>query len=580
MSAAAVDLSVPADLVAMADTVRRALASRGKRDAAEVLAELGVAELRGSLFPAAIVAEAAGREGVLAFPGAHPLLDAAACAGMAARALEDAAAYACERVVFGKPIALYQGVSHALAQWYGQVDGTRLLVWRAIALGDAQRAAQALWWCHRACLPAIKASMRVFGGYGMTEDSILPHLYRSVRALALSRGDPDRLLLGEMTLPEGWSADCPVNFEHGGEAAWRARTEAFLAAEFTAADKAAFADALDNHIPALHRKLAAAGLLFPDWAPENGGEGASDFDTSAVRRTLSRRGWPTSVIAVADTIGKLLVKFGTPEARAEILPRIASGESVCCLGLSETVGGSDVFAAKTRSEKTPEGWVVNGQKVFTTSGHIADYALLLTRSEAGLTLFVAPLDRPGFEAHPIQTFAGERTNITFYSDFAVADRYLLGEAGQGAKVLAATLTLEHTMGDYNLAALLAVEDEMAEHFPQGTGDVLKDLSVARLKAHRALLECLSIRTIWAGNAGLSQRWHGPVTKLFGTESWVSCCAEIVDRFAPESLSGLNPALKVAESEARRGIPSTVYGGASEIQRSIIAETALGLPRTR
>lgn len=593
-----VHLGLSGEQEAMIETVRRALADRGARGADEVLLELGIDALiedGGSLFDAALVAEAAGSAGVIAYPEERILI-AAACIGMATRALEDAAAYACERVVFGRPIGEYQGVAHALANAITEVEGARLLIWRAIAARAEQEEdaalldTQALWWAARSVIPAIRTAMRTFGGYGVSEDSPLPALYMAARAALLKFGDPDRLLTGPLrefapTYP------VPISFSPDAEAqAWRARTEAFLAAHFTEADKRAFAASLDNHIPELHRKLAEAGLLFPDWPEEWGGSGASALATSAVHRALTHAGWPISVLVVSDSIGKLVMLFGTPEAKAEILPKLARGEALACLGLSEPSGGSDVFGAKTRAVHDGARWIVNGQKVFTTSAHIADYVLLLCRTEGGLTLFVAPLGSPGtggFDLAPVQTFAGERTNITFYADFAVPDRYLLGEAGRGTKVLAATMTLEHNQGDYYLGALDLARNELHRGIDAllslpGIGENAPAirLSLARLDAHIALLECLSIRAIWAGHAGQGQRWYGPMCKLFGTESWATCNAELVERFAPYSLDRSIAALAAVESEARSGIQATIYGGTSEVQRSVIAETRLGLPRSR
>ncbi len=589
-----VALSLSSEQQAMIDSVGGALAQRGERTAGEVLAELGIEALLdegGNLLDAALVAEAAGREGAIAFPGER-ILVAAACVGMARRALDEAAAYACERVVFGRPIGEYQGVAHTLADAVTEVDGTRLLIWRAIAEraeghGDAAlRDAQAFWWAARACIPAIRAAMRTFGGYGVSEDSPLPALYRTARTALLAGGDPDRVL--DAALPALTPIEpVPVTFTQDAVAdEWEARTRRFLDENFTDEHKRAFATTLDNHIPELHRKLAAAGLLFPDWPVEWGGSAAPAFATSAVHRTLSRAGWPISVLVVSDSIGKLLMLFGTDEAKAEILPRLARGEALACLGLSEPSGGSDVFGAKTRVRHDGNRWLADGQKVFTTSAHLADYVLLLARAEQGLTLFVAPLGE-GFDLAPVQTFAGERTNITFYSDFVIPDRYLLGEAGKGTKVLAATMALEHNQGDYYLGALELVQRELKAALPQlldlpGVKDNEAAVrhSLARLDAHVALLECLSIRAIWAGEAGVSQRWFGPMCKLFGTESWSACCAELVERFAPHSLDGSIEALAVTEGEARSGIQATIYGGTSEVQRSQIAETYLGLPRSR
>ncbi|MCW1383642.1 acyl-CoA dehydrogenase family protein [Novosphingobium sp. KCTC 2891] len=589
-----VQLGLTGEQEAMIDSVIGALSDRGDRPAQAILDELGIGALLGdggSLLDAALVAEAAGREGVVAYPGER-ILVASACVGMAQRALDEASAYARERVVFGRAIGEYQGVAHTLANAATEVDGTRLLVWRALAaraegLADAARLdAQAFWWAARACVPAIKASMRIFGGYGVSEDSPLPGLYRAVRAALYANGDPDRVLTAALPVLEPISP-VSMSFAQDAEAdIWEERTRRFLAENFTPAHKQAFASSLDNHFPDLHRKLAEAGLLFPDWPVEWGGSAAGPVATSAVHRVLTRAGWPISVLVVSDSIGKLLMQFGTPQAKTEILPRLGRGEALACLGLSEPGGGSDVFGAKTRATHDGVRWTVNGQKVFTTSAHIADYVLLLSRTDAGLTLFVAPIG-DGFELAPVQTFAGERTNITFYSDFPVEDRYLLGEAGKGAKVLAATMALEHNQGDYYLGALWGVQEDLGHALPTimalpGVADNEPAIrqAIARFDAHVALLEGLSIRAIWAGHAGVSQRWYGPMCKLFGTESWYACCADLVERFAPHSLTGTSEALALVESEARKGLQATIYGGTSEVQRSVIAETALKLPRSR
>lgn len=590
-----VNLGLSSEQLAMIEAVRGALADRGLRPATCVLTELGIASLLdegGTLLDAALVAEAAGRHGEVPWPDQR-ILVAAACVGMARRALDEAAAYACERVVFGRPISEYQGVAHTLADAVTLVDGTRLLIWRAIAgraegLPEAAELdSQAFWWAGRSCIPAIKVAMRVFGGYGVSEDSPLPALYRAARAALYADGDPDAVLTAPLPVLSPIDP-VPLSFSQDAEAAaGQARTEAFLAEHFTAEHKHAFATSLDNHFPDLHRQLAAAGLLFPDWPAEWGGSDASPSAASAVHKALSRAGWPISVLVVSDSIGKLLMMFGTPEAKAEIRPRLARGEALACLGLSEPSGGSDVFGARTRAARAGNGWIVNGQKVFTTSAHLADYVLLLTRTEGGLTLFVAPLAAPGFDLAPVQTFAGERTNITFYSDFRIEDRYLLGEAGKGAKVLAATMTLEHNQGDYYLGEIYTAREDLRAELPallarpelQGNLPAIRH-SLARLDAHVALLECLSIRAIWAGHAGQSERWYGPMCKLFGTESWSACCAELVERFAPLSLTGGSAGLTAIEAAARRGLQATIYGGTSEVQRSIIAETCLSLPRSR
>ena len=220
-------------------------------------------------------------------------------------------------------------------------------------------------------LPAIKAAMRTFGGYGVSQDSPLPALYMQARAALFAGGDPDRVLTAPLPALAP-IAPVPISFSPDAEAEeWRLRTLRFLET-FTAEEKRAFAASADNHFPELHRRLAQAGLLFPDWPVEWGGSGASALATSAVHRALTHAGWPISVLVVSDSIGKLLMLFGTVEAKAEILPRLARGEAIACLGLSEPSGGSDVFGAKTRAVHDGVRWVANGQKVFIR--HLCQFA--------------------------------------------------------------------------------------------------------------------------------------------------------------------------------------------------------------
>jgi len=589
-----VALAIPSEQQALADEVSKALDRQGDRPVQEVLGELGVASLLedgGTLLDAAMVAEAAGRYGLVVYPDER-ILVAAACVGMAQRGIDLASAYACERMVFGRPIGEYQGISHALAQAATEVEGTRLLIWRAIAaraegLPDAASLdVQAWWWAAKATTLALRTSIRTFGGYGVSEDSPLPALYRAAREVLLANGDPDLVLTGP--LPDlAPTPAVPISFAMDAEAVeWAERTRKFLAENFTADDKRAFFNSDDKHLPELHQKLAAAGLLYPEWPKEWGGSGVGAEAGSAVHRELSLAGWPISVMQVSHMIGTLINRFGTAEAKAEILPRLASGEAIACIGLSEPSGGSDVFGARTKAEHDGKCWSVNGQKVFTTSAHVASYVMLLTRAMDGLTLFAAPLGE-GFDLAPVLTLAGERTNITFYSDFKIPDKFLLGDAAKGTKVLGAVMTMEHSVCDYYMGAMLNAQADLREALPgiMGLPDMAANepairLSVAKLDAHIALLESLSWRAISASQQGGSQRWYGPMAKLFGSESWEACFSELTQRFAPHSLTGANEVLSLIEREARSGLQSTIYGGTTEVQRSIIAETRLGLPRSR
>jgi len=298
---------------------------------------------------------------------------------------------------------------------------------------------------------------------------------------------------------------------------------------------------------------------------------------------------------VTDMVGKIIMQFATEEAKREILPKLAAGEAHCCLGYTEPSGGSDIFAAKTRAIRDGDTWVINGQKLFTTMGHHAHYALLIARSDpnvpkhAGLTLFIVPLNLPGFEAQAIHTVGGERTNATFYSDMRVPDRYRIGEVNGGNKVMGAVLTLEQGGGSgemyFNMLRILLKNAlDWAKHSKRQGRPPIEDRDVrarlARLAVHAKVQDVLTRRAFWAAHNGCYEKAFGPMTKLFGSESWVACSADLLDLTAPDVLVQERTGRGVIEVHTRRSLAGTVYGGTSEVQRSIIAESALGLPRTR
>ena len=171
-------------------------------------------------------------------------------------------------------------------------------------------------------------------------------------------------------------------------------------------------------------------------------------------------GWTRVPAAVTEMVGKLALLWSQPSAKAEILPRIVAGDAALgALGFSEPGAGSDVFAARFSAVRDGEGWLLNGQKMFTTNAHNANYIILLTRTSnegkkhEGLTMFIMPLQLAGIEIQPVYTLQEERTNIVYFSDVRVADMYRLGEVGGGAKVMASALQIEQGGSDYHFAQL-------------------------------------------------------------------------------------------------------------------------------
>lgn len=534
------------------------------------------------------------------------LLIAAMCAAAARQALDNAADYARERIAFGKPIGAYQGLAHPLAEAVAEVDGARLLVWRAVdAIARAQPDAQAivpmaLWWAGQSGRNATLKAMRVFGGYGMTMEYDAQLYYRRVHAWSLQGGDPDQLLqvAGDrlwhnsdpLPLPEAGDVAIDFGFGQDGDAA-AAAVRQFCARHHGDAMERFQYESLDGHCPELWREMAQTGFLYPDLPREHGGGGHGPVVSLAIADTIGDFGWYMTPVGVSEITARMVLHSGTDAARREILPRITRGEAFCSLGYTEPSGGSDVFAARTSAVPDGDDWLINGQKIFTSQGHIADYCLMLVRTGpdkyAGLTLFVVPLDQPGYRVTEVKTIGDDRTNITFYDNLRVPDKYRLGEVHGGVKVMAAALTMEQSGGDFYTAEMKHVLKHglaWAQAAEDGEDAPITDPAVRRglaeVKTRLLVLDSLSRRCVWAASIGAAHKSYGPMCKLFGSESWVSCTALLMRLAAPRSLLRAFSALGEIEKRSRRAIPGTIYAGTSEIQRSLIAESALRLPRTR
>lgn len=554
-----------------------------------------------------VLAEGAAAHGALERLRAEwRLLTAALLAGLARQALELAAAYAKERVQFGRPVGSFQGLAHPLADALIDVDGGRLFVWKAIsAIAHAQSHAAAMiplawWWMTQASATAVRRALRALGGYGLSLEYDLHFFNRRGKALVLLGGDPQRALeeAGELLFTDARTelpdaGEIEISFELPDACKRHAeRTRAFFAANWDDRMRTKAHHSTASHDAEFHRKLARDGIIFGGWPIEYGGRAASVAEDFVLTEVFEEWNYTSHVMVTTNIVAHMLMQFGSPAAKAEILPRIKSGDAVCSLGFSEPGAGSDVFAARTTAVRDGDDWIINGQKMFTTAGHYADYVMVLARTSAGgpkhagLTLFVVPTTLPGFAVQPVHTYQDERTNITFYSDVRVPDRYRLGEVDGGASVMAAALSLEHGGSTYFSGQTRLLRSALA--WASGRDDSgirpLDDRSVrtrlAKVRARYEVASCFVARGLWAADARCGERAWGPMAKVFITESFLDSAWEILEMSgAAGTLSGSHP-LGMVELDHRRAYGTTIYGGTSEIHRSIIAEQALGLPKSR
>ena len=350
-----------------------------------------------------------------------------------------------------------------------------------------------------------------------------------------------------------------------------------------------------SHDADFNAALVERGWFAPSWPAELGGDACEPYQRTVLHDEMAKADAPNIARGTTQMIARIVAHVGSDEMKQEILPKALKGEIVMVLGFSEPESGSDVAAAQTRAVRDGDQWVVNGQKMFTTNAHIGDYAFLLTRTNPdvprhkGLTMFLVPMKQPGIETQAVYTLSGERTNIVFFSDVHVDDRWRLGEVDHGWQVLTVSLQDEHSAGfapriERLLEDCEAWACEVPEH-PDGRPRI-EDPDV-RARLGRAATEVevsylLQQRTDWLAEQGVVPEAEGPMAKLYSSEAMERCAQDLSEMVGPDALrSYLEPTAPCngrIEHALRFSLGTTIYAGTSEVQRNIIAQRGLGLPR--
>nr|WP_231969162.1 MULTISPECIES: acyl-CoA dehydrogenase family protein [unclassified Mycobacterium] len=384
------------------------------------------------------------------------------------------------------------------------------------------------------------------------------------------------------------------------------------------ADTASFRDGVRNHLqnvlsPEFEERIYRSGVAHddefakglvdkgyfaPGWPVEFGGQNRDAWDEQILKEELMRCDAPVYLSETTRMVASIIREIGTPELKDRILAGALNGDITIALGFTEPECGSDVAAAATKAVRDGSGedadWVINGSKMFTTNGHIADFIFLLARTSPdkpkhqGLTMFLVPCASDGFEAQAVWTLSGERTNITFYSDVRVGDEWRIGEVDAGWEVLGLSLRYEHASGwGPHLIRLL----DHAEHWATSTrpddgappiakSDVRRRLARVAMETEVSML--LQRRCVWMHEQGEIPVAEGPMSKLFSTEALERASQDVVELVGADGLrSYLEPTAPEHgrfEHSLRFSLGTTIYAGTSEIQRTIIAQRGLGLPR--
>jgi 3-oxocholest-4-en-26-oyl-CoA dehydrogenase alpha subunit len=342
----------------------------------------------------------------------------------------------------------------------------------------------------------------------------------------------------------------------------------------------------------VHLALGRKGWILPTAPPERGGAGLDPVRARILELEMRRATVPSITHSTTRLVLAAVEKSGRPDLVAELLPGVAAGTVRFCLGYTEPDGGSDIAAARTRAVRDGDEWVINGSKIFTTGAQNCQYTFLITRTDPelpkhrGLTMFLVPLASQGVEIQAIRTYGGERTNIVYYSDVRISDRYRLGGVNDGWSVLHGPLDEEHGvgrdgagLGDLSIGASFlqtlgraidsAVSWACMTTRPDGSRPI--DDRLVRYRLGTAVMHL---------EAGLAT--PGPMGRVKGSDALVHGAAELMDLVGPVSLlseGGPDADLTGSIDYAHRFAQGTAtYGGTVEVFHGIIAQHVLGLPR--
>ena len=373
------------------------------------------------------------------------------------------------------------------------------------------------------------------------------------------------------------------------DAAFAAQARDFLDTHVTDEVKHRVHDAGESFDETVHLALGDRGWLAAQLTPHAEG-GFSRlrrriFDLEKRRARAPYIAWGTTAM-----VARAVRKFARPELQDEVLPGVCSGAIRLCLGYTEPEGGSDIMTCKTRAVRDGDDWIINGAKMFTTGAHVSQYVFLITNTNPeapkrdSLTMFLVPLNLPGIDVHGVRCIDGDRTNLTYYNDVRVPDKYRMGEVNGGWTVLRDPLNAEHGAVDAHPDGLqdIAVMQQQADMLAEAVDDAIAracqldsqgrrladDQSVGyRLGREYARVEAALSTPNILGRVAIAQALREVSADVMDTLGSASALpigvVGAADDGATEYLFRFAPLV-------------AIYGGTVEVFRNMIAQYVLGL----
>lgn len=340
------------------------------------------------------------------------------------------------------------------------------------------------------------------------------------------------------------------------------------------------------HLSAVKRATFDAGWMRWGWPERVGGLGGSTLLRAYLGEALTSRDLvEPGIYSMTEVLAPTMIDYASEELAAEMVPRLLRGDETWCQGFSEPGTGSNLAALSCRATRTDGGWVVSGQKVWTSLAQYAQRCVLLTRTgtpesaHRGITALFVDMDSPGITVRPIETMHGApEFSEVFFDEVEVPDERMLGAEGQGWAVAMDLLPFERSTALWHRAAFLHRRlQQLLETAPPGTLDPARVGEVTQiLYAFRARSRATQHRL----HAGATLGPETSIDKVLVATAEQAVFDLVADGLAPEIVLGDDPAGARWRSEFLYSRAATIYGGSAEIQRNIIARRLLDLGSDR
>jgi alkylation response protein AidB-like acyl-CoA dehydrogenase len=523
--------------------------------------------------------------------------------GAARAAFDLAVDYARERKQFGQPIGKFQAIQHKLANGLIALEGVRLTLDHAAHLHDCEDShwryfvnAAVAFGCdalRRVCLE----TQHTLGAIGYAEEHQAPGHFKRVHldAVALGGATEARRRIGSFLFEQG-GAGLP-QYDLGPAAnALREQAQAWLGQNWSGDRKADFDGkpfSRREFDAEFARDIGKTGWIGLGWPSQFGGQARTPLEQIAFMETMERGEAPRIGAAIQ---ANALMMFGSPAQQEKYLPEILRGEAMHGMGYSEPEAGSDLAALRTRAVRDGDGWVINGQKIWTTTWW-GKYMFLAARTDpeakpphAGISMFIVPMDAAGITVRPATTmYDGTFANI-FYDNVRIPLENIVGEVNGGWKVLTGALAYERGLVGGGIVLKVAhAFEQLRKHIlaqvsgarPLGDDPIVRD-RMATLASEIEVGRQLMVHCAELAADGITPPEYGAISKVFS--------GELMERFGEAALDILGMRATLSEQmpgaldngrfeqNLRHSLMWVISIGTNEIQRSLIAQRGLGLPR--